>query len=286
MKKGLFAIAAAALLLPGCATRDRGDVFDLRRHAEGQLELGNRAASRGEHGAALALLDDAMRLAVLADDGGLKARAGLSRAGALMSMGLAEEAKAGWEAALGEALLLGDEALAALARVHAARGRLLALGGEAEARAAAAAASGERARLRDPLSVAFSWSTEALALGELGLFAQAEAAAMRSLALHERAFRHDLAAFDWFMAASFRSRSGDFEGARQALASSIALDRRVENSWGIASSWRALGDVETRAGSPVAARAAYLRAAAIFRAMGHDAAADGALARAGAPPAE
>jgi len=282
MKFACSACAALlALLLAACssAPRDPGDVFDARRTAEAQLERGNRQADRGEPEFALFFIDDALRLAVLADDPGLRARAGLSRANALLSLGRVEEAEAAWVEALSEALLSGNRELVALSRVHIAWGRLRAPGGLIDAQSVLDEIARERGFLRDPLFVAFASSVEAFAEGELGRFDRAEAAARRSLATHERTANLELAAFDWFMIASFRSRAGDFAGARSALESSIALDRRVENSWGLAASWRAMGDVERRAGNLEAARSAYARSAGIFRALGHEQAAQEALSR-------
>jgi len=283
MKTGLCALVAlcALLLMQGCSTRprNRGEIFDTRNRAESQMDRGNRLADRGDPESALLMLDEAMRLAVLSDDPGLRARVGLSRSNVLFSLGLAAEAEAGLSAALGDAALSGDRELVALGRVHAARLRLLSPGGRAEAGSVAEEVSREAAFLRDPIRLAFAWAVLARAEGELGRYAQAEAAARRSLAVHERNRRFELAAFDWFMIASFRSRSGDFDGARRALESSIDLDRRVENSWGLAAGWRAMGDVERRAGNLEAARAAYARAAGIFRALGNDPAAEETLAR-------
>ena len=279
----VLAALCAALFFAACSTRpaDRGHVFDMRRLAETQLERGNRHADRGDPENALFFITDALRLATLADDPGLRARAGLSLGNALLSLGLWGEAEAAWGEALSEAALCGDRELVALARTHIARGSLFLPGARESAQSVLDEVSRERGALRDPLFVAFSWGVEALAEGELGRYGQAEAAARRSLAAHERARLFELAAFDWFMIASFRSRSGDFDGARRALEESIELDRRVENAWGLASSWRAMGDVETRAGNREAALAAYGRAAGIFRALGRDGLAQETLARAG-----
>jgi len=276
----VFALCAV-LLASACSTRprNRGEIFDTRSRAETQLEQGNRQADRGDLNTALFLLDEAMRLAVLADDSGLRVRVGLSRSNVLFSMGHAGDAESGLNDALAEALLSGNRELVALSRIHNARRRLLSPGGAGEAGAIVEEVSRETAFLGDPLQTAFAWTVVALAEGELGRYAQAQTVARRSLAIHERSRHFELAAFDWFMIASFRSRSGDFNGARQALEASMELDRRVENSWGLASGWRALGDVERRAGNPDAARAAYVRAADIFRALGNDVAADETMSR-------
>jgi len=273
---------AALLALPalGCGSRSaRGEVNSSRRLGERQLELGNRQADRGDFEGALFFIDEALLQGVLADDAGLRARAGLSRGNVLFYLRRQDEAEAVWADALAEAGRSGSRELLALARVHIARGRLLSPGGGAHAAAVRDEVAADRALLRGRGFVAFSWTVTARAEAELGRFAEAEAAARQSLRIHERNRQLELAAFDWFSIASFRSRSGDFAGARQALEASIALDRRVENSWGLASSWRAMGDVETRAGNPAAAAAAYARSAEIFAAMGDAAAAEESLSR-------
>ncbi|MCL2558094.1 MAG: hypothetical protein FWE09_06410 [Treponema sp.] len=286
MKRTIALALLALALFAGCSTqpRNQGEITDMRRQAEAQLGRGNRQADRSEPEGALFFIEDALRLAILADDSGLRARAGLSLGNALFALGLESEARAAWAEALAEAESSGSRELVALARSHAARGALFsaitARSGAAVAQSVVEELARERPHLRDPLFVAFSWTVEALALGELGRFAQAEAASARSRATHERARLFELAAFDWFMIASFRSRSGDLPGARAALEASIELDRRVENSWGLAASWRALGDVQTRAGNREAAAAAYARSAGIFSALGHEAAAQDALSRA------
>jgi len=276
-----IALAFAVAALPGCSTRPRGDggTFELRGSAALQIENGERLAARGEEAAAMALLDDALRLAVLADDAALRVRADLARGAVLLSIGSAEAAASSVARALEEALRVGDRELTALARIHGSRIRLLSPGGREAAAAIAADAAREAGLLHDRLDAAFAWTVAALAEGEAGRFDRAEERARRSLAAHEGARRLEAAAYDWFMIASFRSRAGDAAGARLALAESMALDRRAENSWGLATGWRALGDVEARAGNPAAARAAFLRAAEIFRALGNETAADDALLR-------
>ncbi|MCL2600410.1 MAG: tetratricopeptide repeat protein [Treponema sp.] len=283
MKTGyrILIVLCALLLAQGCSSRprNRGETFDVRRQAESQLQHGNRQADRGDHETALFLIDDAMRLAILADDSGLRVRVGLSRGNVLSTLGYAEEAAGVRNAALAEALFSGNRELVALCRVHIARAEMLSLGSRDAARAVVDQVTREKAFLVNHMYVAFAWSLIGRAEGMLGRYAHAEVAVRHSLAIHERHRNLELAALDWFMIASFRSRAGDFDGARQALETSILLDRRVENSWGLASSWRALGDVERRAGNRDAAGLAYTRAAEIFRALGNDPAADDALSR-------
>jgi len=257
-------------LAGSCSTRpaNPGESFELRRRAETRLAQGNAQADRGEPEAALNFLDEAFRLAVLADDSGLRIRAGLSRGNVLFSLGLAEEAAAALNAAAEEAAFAGNRPLLALSRFHIARQQLL--GGQAAPQTVIESLAPEMRELSEPLHVAFGWTVIALAEAEAGLWKAAEASAGKSLAIHLKGGNFELAALDWFVIASVRSRSGRPNEALQALLRSMELDRRVENSWGLASSWRATGDVHRRTGNFPAARAAYLRAAEIFAALDNE----------------
>jgi tetratricopeptide (TPR) repeat protein len=271
----------ALLLIAACssAPKNPGEVDIKHRYAEKQLEAGNKQADRGEIEDALNTLDEALNLAIALDDPSLRIRAGLSRGNVLFSKGRAQEAVEGWNKALAEAERVGNNELAAVSRIHIARGRLLSPEGKASA---AQSVRDEVDRnmgqvKSDRLYTAFAWTVIGLAEKELGRYALAEAAIRRSLEIHEKDRYFELAAYDWFMIASFRSLSGDYRLARLALETAIAFDRRVENSWGLASDWRALGDVSQKAGDRAAARAAYLRAAEIFRAIENEDAAEEVL---------
>jgi tetratricopeptide (TPR) repeat protein len=266
----------ALLLIAACSSppKNPGEVYQLRRFAETQLDAGNRQADRGAFEDALSTLDEAMRLAVALDDPSLRVRAGLSRSNVLFSMGHRQEAAEGWNEALSEAERTGNKELTSVCHIHIARGRLLSPEGKSSAQSIRDEVDRNMVQVKsDRLYTAFSWTVIGLAEKELGRYAPAEAAVRRSLEIHEKDRFFELAAFDWFMIASFRSLSGDYRGAIQALESAIDFDRRVENSWGLASDWRALGDVSQKAGDYSAARAAYTRSAAIFSAMGNESAA-------------
>jgi tetratricopeptide (TPR) repeat protein len=195
-------------------------------------------------------------------------------------MGRRQEAVEGWNEALTEAERARNNELAAVSRIHIARGRLLSPEGKAAAQSLRDEVDRNMVLLKsDRLYTAFAWTVIGMAEKELGRYAQAETAVRRGLEIHGKDSYFELAAYDWFMIASFRSLSGDYQGARQALESAIAFDRRVENSWGLASDWRALGDVSQKSGDDAAARTAYQRAADIFRAMGNEAAAEDILSR-------
>ncbi|MDR0290548.1 MAG: hypothetical protein LBI06_06400 [Treponema sp.] len=272
-----------ASIFAACSTQPKnpGDIFAVRKQAELQLDLGNRQADRGNLDAALLLLDEAMRLAIITDDPGLRIRSGLSRGNVLFSMGRVEEAADGWNRALGEAVRSDSRELAAVCRIHIARGRLLSPGGKEAARTLRDELGRDIALIKDRFYTAFAWMVAGLAEKELGNYAGAESAVRRSLEINEKDRYLELAAYNWFMIASFRSLSGNYAAARQALENAIAFDRRVEKSWGLASDGRALGEVEKKSGNREAARAAYTRAAEIFRSLGNEEAAAETLSRIG-----
>ena len=270
------------LVSAACSTppANSGEVYDLRGQAEAQLDIGNKQADRGNYDAALLLLNEAWRLAVAADSYSLRIRAGLSRGNVLFATGRGEEAAAVWEQALREAEANGNGELAAISRIHQARGRLLS--GGADVPALRETVRREMTAIKsDRMYTAFAWAVIALAEKELGRFSEAEAAVKRGLELHEKERAFEQAAYDWFLIASFRSLAGNYGGAAQALASAMAADRRVENSWGLALDWRALGDVYKKAGKAAESRAAYTRSAEIFRALGSGEAAAEAERRSG-----
>ncbi|MDR0494920.1 MAG: hypothetical protein LBG95_04760 [Treponema sp.] len=252
----------------------------MRKRAEVQLNLGNKQADQGNFNNALILLNEALRLAVVTDDPGLRIRARLSRSNALFSSGYGDEARAGWNKALSEAEEIGNSGLAAVCRIHIERGKLLSPEGKSSAQSVRDAVNRDLGLIKqDRYYAAFAWMVISRAEKELGRYGDAEAAARRSLDIHEKDRYFELAAYDWFMIASFRSLAADYRGARQALENALAFDRRVENSWGLASDWHALGDVQAKAGDRPAARAAYQRAAEIYRALGNDETAEQILAK-------
>jgi len=268
--------------LSSCSTppKNPGDVFDIRKQAETHLELGNRDADRGDFKNALNKLDEAWRLAVAADDPGLRIRVGLSRGNVLFSQGNGKEAEKDWNDALLEAKRVGNDELAAVSRIHSARGKLLSAT-DADVSAVAQTVRDDLKQIKDRYYTAFAWTIIGLAENKLGRYVpEAEAAVRRALEIHEKDLYFELAAYDWFMIASFYSRAGKYPEARKALESAIAFDRRVENSWGLASDWRAMGDMYAKERNGEEAGAAYLRAAEIFKAIGNGEASRAAYLRA------
>jgi tetratricopeptide (TPR) repeat protein len=265
------------VICAGCSTQPKntGYVFNLRNDAETQLEQGNVQADRGSYGTALVFLNEARRLAVITDNSGLLVRTGISLGNVLFALGGERDAFEVWNKALEEAELAGNGELAAVCRVHIARGKLLSQNTSQSVRDEV---SRELSLIKTDTYIAFAWTVIGLAEKNMGRYADAEEAVRRSLAIHEKALNFELAAYDWFMIASFRSLSGNTDGAQKALESAIEYDRRTENSWGLANDWQALGDVQKKAGSRDAS-AAYERAAGIFRALGNNEAAEKALAR-------
>jgi len=262
-----------------CSTQPKktGDVYDMRKDAEAQIEMGNAQADRGNYGTALVFINEAMRLAVITDNSSLLIRSGISLGNVLFELGNAEDAFNAWNKALEEANLTGKKELAAVCRVNIARGKLLSNGAAQQVRDDV---TRELALLKsDEMYIALAWTVIGLAEKELGRYDAAEDAIKRALAIHEKTNSLELAAYDWFMIASFRSLSGNSGGALIALESAIEYDRRTENSWGLANDWQAFGDVQRKAGNLDAANAAYLRAANIYRAMGNADAAEKTLKR-------
>ena len=273
--KLIIIIVSIMPLIAACSTKPNnpGDVYDVRKRAEVQLALGSRQADRGGFETALVILDEALRLAVVTDDPGLRIRVGLSRGNVLFSLGRANEAEKAWNDALGEAERVGRSDLTAISRIHIARGKLLSPVDKSALSIRDEVDRNLSQIKADQYYTAFAWTIIGLAEKELGRYPQAEAAVRRALEIHEKDNYFELAAYDWFMIASFRSLAGDYRGALEALEAAIAFDRRVENSWGLASDWRAMGEVYRKAGNGEASRAAYLRAAEIFQAIGNDEAA-------------
>ena len=279
LKKLIFVILIFSLCACSTRPKNRGYIFDVRNRAETQLDLGNKQADRGNPEAALLLLDEAFRLAVSTDDPNLQIRSGLSRGNVLFFMGNETEARDCWENALKEADRSGNRELSAVCRIHIARGNLVSRGKDA-AQSVRDDVNRDLALIKsDRLYTAFAWLVMGLAEKELGRYANAESAVKHSLEIHEKDLFFELAAYDWFLIASFRSHAGNYNTARQALENAINFDRRVENSWGLASDWRVLGDVHKKAGDTEAAKTAWIRAAAIYRSLGNNEAAEETLSK-------
>jgi tetratricopeptide (TPR) repeat protein len=277
-----YLLIVICYLFFSCSSRPKitGDIYDMRKDAEVQLEQGNREAEGGDFPTAQGFVEQANRFAVLTDNSSLLIRSGISLGNVLFAQGNEDEAFESWNKALEEANRAGNKELAAVCRIHIARGKLFSPEGKNAAQSLRDEVNREMASIKsDELYIAFAWTVIGLAEKELGRYAPAEDAVKRALAIHEKNLNLKLAAYDWFIIASFRSLSGNSDGALKALGSAIEYDRRTENSWGLANDWQAVGDVQKKAGNPDAARAAYLRAAAIFRAMGNNEAADNALTR-------
>jgi tetratricopeptide (TPR) repeat protein len=249
--------------------------------AQTQLELANKEADQENYSGALEYLEEARRLALGIDNPALLVRTGLSRGNVLFYLGRAEEAGAEWNAALAEAEAAGEPELAALARIHIARGRLLAVSGaEGETGAANASQVAEEVRSlvgeelavikTDRLAAALGWTVAGLAEKELRRWNDAEASLKRALDIHQQGNHLAEAAYDWFLIASVRSVAGRYEDALEALQSALGFDRRAENSYGLATDWRALGDVYQKMGDITRAGAAYRRSGEIFKAAGLD----------------
>ena len=278
--KTLLVLLPLFVFLAACSTQPKqtGDIYDLRKNAETQFDLGNKQADRGNYESAFILLKEAQRLAIITDEPSLRIRTALSLGNVLFTLGNSPEASMEWEAALDEAQKEGNRELTAVSRIHLARYRLLS--NLSPAGTVREEVNRELANIKsDELYIAFGWMVIGLAEGSSGRYAEAEAAFKRSLNIHEKRRYLEQAAYDWYLIASFRSQAGNPEGALEALTNAIKLDRRVENSYGLATDWRAIGDVYNKAGKVEESRVAYLRSARIFRMMGDDEAAQTAETR-------
>jgi len=269
-KMRITAVFFILIYFVSCSTapKNPGDIFETRNRSEAQLELGSKEADRGNYETALILLNESKRLAILSDNPSLLIRTGLSLGNALFALGRTDEAFAEWNKSAAEAENTSNRELAAVSRVHIARGRLLS--GSRDAQSVLDEVNREITAINsDQLYIAFSWLVTGLCRREMGRYAEAETAVRRSLDIHEKGRYLEQASYDWFVIASIRSLAGNYEAALQALRTARDIDRRTENSFGLASDWRAMGDVYNKAGNEAASRQAYQRAAAIFRALGN-----------------
>ncbi|MDR2397650.1 MAG: tetratricopeptide repeat protein, partial [Spirochaetaceae bacterium] len=255
-------------LMLGCSSTPKrpAAVFTNKNQAAIQLELVQSEVDRGNYETALLLLEEARRLAVSVDDPSSLIREGLARGNVLSALGRDAEAEAVWDAALAEADLAGEAALAALVRLYKARRRILTDAAAPEE--VLEQVHAEFGVLRDDgLSLALGWTVIGLAEKERRRWPEAEDALKKAIALHEKDNYLEQGAYDWYLIASVRSIAADYAGALQALDEAIALDRRAENTYGLGMDWRARGDVYKKMGKLAEAQRAYRRSAALFRSM-------------------
>ncbi|GMO49858.1 MAG: hypothetical protein Pg6C_12930 [Treponemataceae bacterium] len=271
----VFVLASVLAFTPfSCSSAPKrpAEVFTTRKMAETQIELANKAADRARYEDALSMLEEARRLAVSADDPGLRIRTALSRGNILFYLGKRAEADAEWNAALAEAQTAKDSLLAAASRVYMYRAALLS--GESAPDEIARNTRAELAALKnDPLFTALAYTVIGLAeKTRLSPGAnngtEAERAVQSALQIHQKANYLELAAYDWYLIASIRSVSGNYQKALEALQNAIAFDRRAENAHGLGSDYLAQGDVCLKMRDSVGANAAYKRAEEIFAAAG------------------
>ena len=234
--------------------------------------MANHNANRGRYDDALLILENARRLALSTDDPSLRIRTSISRGNILFSLDRRNEAFIEWENAAAEGDIEGYAVLAALARIHLIRARLMLLEHEADGKTAA----GELKTLleremaavsSDPHAASIGFITLGLAEKQMERWAEAENAVRRAYVFHERNMHLEEAAYDWFLIGSIRSLSGNYDSALEALRTAIRFDRRAENGFGLASSWQAMGEVYQKAGRTGESEAAFRRAAEIYRAI-------------------
>lgn len=258
----------ALLFLMSCSSAPKrpSEIFNTRQLGENQLDLVNKAADQGDFERALGLLTEAKRLAVAADYSSLLVRTKLAEGGILYNTGKTDEARTAWTAALAEAERSGDAELASQTRIYLARNGLVT--GNVSPDEVIARVTKEIASIKkDTLSIALGWNVIGLAEKEKNNYADAEAAFMKAVGIHDKANYLEQAAYDWYLIASARSMAGRYTQAVEALNTALAFDRRAENTWGLASDWRAMGDVYKKAGKTNEAQSAYARAADIYRSI-------------------
>jgi tetratricopeptide (TPR) repeat protein len=267
------------MLAAACSSAPKGpvEVNRQRRLAQEQLDQAGRETDRGNYERALALIDEAYRLAAGADDSSLLVRSRLSRGNVFTHLGRGEDARTAYAAALEEAEAAGDRELAAICRIYIARSRLfaaLAEGGGAAQDAArtllAEIHQDIQAVKTDRIAAALGWIAAALAGKELRLWSDAEASLKKALDIHTEEQYLELAAYDWYLIASVRSVAGQYDSALAALNTALDFDRRAENTYGLGMDWMALGDVYKKAGDAANSARAYRRSAEIFRSGGFE----------------
>jgi len=270
-------IALAAFpILGSCSSAPKrpAEIFTTRNSAIAQLELGNKAVSKGDYANARLFLAEAWRLAVSADDPSTRINVLLAEGNSWFNEGDSDKANELWEQAETEAANINNRTLLSIAKIYMARGSLAEGSadenipdGERKRRAAAvkAVVLAEIDKTKDnDLYHAFAWKVLALAEKELGNAKSAEAAIKEAAVLHEKGKYLEDTAYDWYLIASVRSKAGKYQNAKEALETALSFDRRAENANGLAMDWMAIGMVEERAGKPDAAKTAYMRAKEIF----------------------
>jgi tetratricopeptide (TPR) repeat protein len=262
------------MFFSGCssAPKKATEVFADRNTAIKQLNLANFTANRGQYEEALAIIEEARKLAVGADDPPLRLRTSISRGNYLFALGRSAEAFAEWESAADEGDSSGEPVLAALARIYSIRAKIMLLDtepGAANVQDLIEQLNREMTAVRsDNNATAIGNITLGLAERQRERWVDAENAVKKALSYHESGILLEDAAYDWFLIASIRSLAGNYDSSLTALRTAISFDRRAENGFGLASSWQATGDVLSKAGRGGEAASAWRRAAEIYRAIG------------------
>jgi len=271
----ILALAAFALLA-GCSSAPKrpAEIFTTRNSAIGQLDLGNKAVSKGDFPNARLYLAEAWRLAVSTDDPSTRVSVLLAEGNSWFNEGDREKADDLWMQAETEAEVINDKPLVSIAKIYRARGSLAegaANEGISEserkqrASAAKAIVLAEIDKTKDNvLYHAFAWKVVGLAEKELGDAKGAEDAIKEAAELHEKGKYLEDTAYDWYLIASVRSKAGKYQDAKAALETALGFDRRAENANGLGMDWLAIGMVEEKAGKTDTAITAYARAKEIF----------------------
>ena len=273
----LAAIATAFSVLTGCSSvpKRAPEVFTNRNAAIAQLELANKAITKGDYTNAYLFLDEAWRLAVGTDDPETRIRVQIAKGNALFNQGKRSNAIMVWTNALVEAAIDKNESLISTCKIYIARGDLAegtvsdGMSVEERQRNALTAkkiAENEMGKIKDnPLYTAFAWKVIGLSEKELGQMEKAVDAIKNAADIHEKACYLEDTAYDWYLISSIYSKARHYDNALDALQKALDFDRRAENSNGLGMDWMAIGMVQEKAGNTEFATLAYRRAKEIFQ---------------------
>ncbi len=266
-------LTVLSLVSCSSAPKKPAEITTVRGIGKTQLQLANHQIDQGNYDNAMLYLNDAWNHAVRADDPELRIKVRLTRGNTYLYLGNDTAAEQDWQAALAEAEADKKDELAAAAKIHIARGRLLkaiaggtsspALAGEVES-----SVLNEMGKLKnEQLYIALAWTVAGLAEKEQSVWDKAEKSFANALQIHEKNVYLEQAAYDWYLIASVRSMSGKYGTAVDALMNAVSLDRRAENSYGLGCDWMALGDVYKKMGDTQKAQDAYSRSKEIFESI-------------------
>jgi tetratricopeptide (TPR) repeat protein len=266
-------IAVFVFVSCSSAPEKPAEITTLREMGKTQLDLAGREIDRGNYDNAMFYLDDAWNYAVRSDDPSLRIKVRLTRGNAFFYQGNEAAASEDWQAALSEAEDEKTEELAAAAKIHIERGRLLkAIKDKSlsaiEIEEIKSIIVSEMEQIKtERLYIALAWTVLGLSEKEEHAWDNAEKSFLNALEIHEEGMYLEQAAYDWYLIASVRSLSNQYESAVDALMMAVSFDRRAENSYGLSSDWNALAGVYSKMGDSEKSEAANNRSEEIINSI-------------------